>query len=113
MNMCITISRRADLDQRQLTYVSIRVLAPEHTNDNGPCKAWNTPGYESVLYAILIDCSPMPIGILYANFLESSLDVGWWVDKGWREMKYSRKATIAFAKILRTEYPNFRYCPPW
>ncbi len=105
--MCVSILSRANLTQQQVLHLSARALAPIHACDNGPCKAWDQPGYASTLYAIVVPDSPMPIGILYANRLGSDLDVGWWVDIDWRRKKFSRPAVVAFADLLKLKYPRF------
>ena len=105
--MRVTIVPRTDLDQQQIEHLSGRAAAPEHTNDNGPLKAWDQPANESKLYAVTVAASPMPIGILYANLLESELEVGWWIDIEWRSKKFGRPAVVAFAELLKSKYPNF------
>ncbi|MCX7168042.1 MAG: hypothetical protein NTV11_17455 [Rhodocyclales bacterium] len=105
--MGLIIHHRTQLGPQQIAHLSSRVAAPEHSNDNGPCKAWDQPACESMLYAVVIASSSTPIGILYANFIQSGLEVGWWIDKPWREKKLTRRAIISFANLLRAEHLHY------
>ena len=105
--MCVTIFPRADLEQKQVEHLSKRAAASEHANDNGPLKAWDQRAAESMLHAIIIPVSPMPIGILYGHFMNTELEVGWWVDIEWRSKKFTRPAVAAFGELLKLKHSNF------
>lgn len=104
----IIVTPRVELDQRQILHLSKRVAASDHANDNGPLKAWGQAAAEPMLYAIsLATTIPMPIGILYANFLEQFLEVGWWIDVEWRLKGFGKPAVAEFAALLKLKHPNY------
>jgi len=106
--VCVIISPRTELNQQQVQHLSIRAAAPEHVNDNGPFRAWDQPAAESMLYAVIVPGSPMPIGIFYGHLLESALEVGWWLDIEWRSKHLGRAAAAEFGEVLKLKYPQFR-----
>ena len=96
----LDIVLKADLTERQARHLNERLSAPEHENDNGPCRVWNR--YEVALYAFVERERTLPIGIAEASGRPIATP-GWWIDSAYRGAHYGNELVDLLAEQLKSE----------
>ena len=96
----LDIVLKTDLTERQAHHLNERLLAPEHKNDNGPCRVWHI--YEVALYAFVEREKALPIGIAEASGRPIATP-GWWIDSEYRGAHYGNELVDLLAEQLKSE----------
>ena len=73
---------------------------PEHANDSGPCRVWNT--YQFALYAFIQRDTGLPIAISEASGRPVAVP-GWWIDSKFRRMGYGNELVDLLARKLKAD----------
>ncbi|MEJ1414247.1 MAG: hypothetical protein RPU13_13535 [Candidatus Sedimenticola sp. (ex Thyasira tokunagai)] len=87
------------LTDEHLLYINERIDAPEHKDDKGPPKVWNT--YPNGLYAVIEKSSNTPVGLIEASGPSESVAPGWWLDSQVRGKGNGNKMVDALAEYLK------------
>jgi GNAT superfamily N-acetyltransferase len=74
--------------------------APEHANDGGPPRVWNT--YSSGLFAFIDPDSGTPVGIAEASGYPI-VSPGWWIDSLFRGKGYGSELVDVLASYLKAQ----------
>ena len=96
----LDIVLKAKLTERQAHHLNERLLAPEHRNDSGPCRVWNT--YQFSLYAFVEKETTLSIGIAEASGRPIAT-AGWWIDSKYRGKGYGNELVDLLAAQLKSE----------
>ena len=99
--MCLSIVAKHDLSAEQVAHIESRLLAPEHVSDAGPPRVWHI--YQHGLYAVVLQPSNMPIGLVEASGDKDCVSPGWWLDKNFRGKGYGSKLVDALADHLKAQ----------
>ena len=95
--MRLTLHHKNGLSPDQLRHLDRRLAAPEHRDDNGPCRVWHT--YQSFLYAFVHKQLNLPIAISEASG-RPMVTPGWWIGKEFRGEGYGNELVDLLAAYL-------------
>jgi len=98
--MRLEIVPKSKLTDFQTRHLNERLMAPEHKNDSGPCRVWNT--YQFALYAFVEKKVELPIGIAEASGRPIATP-GWWIDSKYRGKGYGNELVDLLATQLKSE----------
>lgn len=96
--MRLKIVEKSDLTQSQCRYLDERLAAPEHANDSGPIRAWNT--HQQFLYVFVYKQLKLPIAISEASGRPTSVP-GWWIDSRFRGQGFGNELVDLLASYLK------------
>lgn len=98
--MPLDIITKQELTEHQAQHLVERLSAPEHANDSGPCRVWNT--YQSGLYAFIHKDTGLPIAISEASGRPIAVP-GWWIDSNFRNKGFGNELVDLLAARLKAE----------
>ena len=102
--MQVIIVPRSQLTPAETAHLSARISAPEHANDNGACRSWDTLGTHGVLFVASLESANHrePFGALSAGGAKEQTIVAWWIDSTYRGKHLGSKMIDSFAKHLKS-----------
>ena len=98
--MRLYIVPKAELSEEQARYLNERLSAPEHKDDSGPCRVWNT--YQFALYGFIDKETNLPIAIAEASGRPIATP-GWWIDSKFRSLGFGNDLVDLLAVQLKSE----------
>ena len=97
--MRLAIVSKSQLTEGQSQYLSGRLVAPEHANDNGAIRAWSS---RQGLYAFICKQTNVPVGIAEASG-GPIRSPGWWIDSQFRGQGFGYELIDLLAEQLKSE----------